>query len=309
MSVQNFIPEIWEARLLLNLHKAHVYGAGDVINRDYEGDIREFGDTVRISSIGPVTVSDYTRNTDIAAPQTLESAQQILQINQAKYFNFFVDDVDKAQSVTNIMDGAMYEAGYALADATDQYIAGLIAGNVSSANLIGSSASPKTDLATSGKPYSYMVQAAQLLDQANVASTGRWAIVPPWFYAYIRQDPTFLHPTIAGDVLLRMGRVDAGKQAEMGADGEMLAGPTAETVVGQIAGFTVYMSNNVPNTSSTAYQVLFGHKSAWSFAEQLTKTEAYRPPLRFGDAIKGLHVYGAKITRPNALALLYANPT
>lgn len=311
MSLANFIPEVWSARLLHNLHRAHVYGNAAVINRDYEGDITDFGDTVRINAIGTITVTDYTRNTDINAPQSVESAQTILSINQAKYFNFAIDDVDKAQIKPQVMDEAMYEAGYAMADVADQFIASQLAGNVASANLIGSSGSPITTMATAGVPYGYMVQAAQLLDQANVPQSGRWAIVPPWFYAYIRKDPTFLHPTIAGDVLLRLGRVNAGQMGDMngGPDGMVDSEPTAETLVGQIAGFTVYMSNNVPNSANTAYQVAFGHSSAWSYAEQVVKLEAYRPPYRFSDAMKGLHVYGAKVTRPQAIVLLYANPT
>lgn len=311
-SLANFIPEIWSARLLYNLHKAHVYGNAGVVNRDYEGEISAFGDTVRINAIGAITISDYTRNNDISAAQTVESAQTVLSIDQAKYFNFIVDDVDKAQIKPQVMDGAMWEAGYALADTTDTFIAALLSGNVATANVIASSGSPKTDLATDKVPYNYMVQAAQLLDQANVQQSGRWAIVPPWFYAYIRKDSNFLHATISGDVLLRMGLVAAGTQADMatpiGPGGG--SGPTADTYVGKIAGFDVYMSNNVPSVNNaTSYQIAFGHSSAWSFAEQLIEIEAYRPPLRFGDAVKGLHVYGGKVIRPQALVLLYANPT
>lgn len=308
MSLQNFIPQVWSARLLHNLHKAHVYGNAQVINRDYEGEITDFGDTVRIGAIGPITVSPYTRNTDINAPETVQSAQTILTIDQAMYFNFAVDDVDKAQIKPQVMDEAMFEAGYALADTTDTFIAGKIAGNVASANTIGSTASPQTDLATDGSGYNYLVTLAQYLDQSSVPQAGRWVIVPPWFYAYIRKDSRFIHPTPAGDVMLRLGRLNPGTSADMGA-GDDDYNVTAETVVGQIAGFTVFMSNNVPNSANTAYQVLAGHKLAWSYAEQIVKVEGYRPPYRFSDAVKGLHVYGAKVTRPNALALLYANPT
>jgi hypothetical protein len=306
MSLQNFIPQVWAARLQRNLHRAHVYGNPLVINRDYEGEIKNFGDTVRINAIGPITVSDYTRNTDINSPETVQSAQTVLSIDQAKYFNFGVDDVDQAQIRPQVMDEAMLEAGYAVADVTDQFIAGKISGNVATANTIGSAGSPQTDLATDGAGYGYLVALAQHLDESSVPQVGRWVIVPPWFYAYIRKDSRFIHPTPAGDVLLRTGRVDSAYDMGAGMDNPNV---TAETVVGQIAGFTVLMSNNVPNSSNTAYQIAAGHKIAWSFAEQVVKIEAYRPPYRFEDAVKGLHVYGAKVTRPNALALLYANPT
>ncbi len=295
MSLANFIPELWAGEFLHNLHRTHVYANPQVINRDYEGDIKNFGDTVRINAIGPVTVSDYTRNTDISAPQVLDSAQQILSINQAKYFNFVVDDLDKAQARPKAMSEAMYEAGYAVSDLTDQFVAGLAAGNVASGNTTGSSASPQTDLATDGKPYSYLVTMAKQLDQTNTPRADRWVVVPPWFYAYIRNDSKFTHATVTADVLLRQGTVD-------GAIGD-------DFHVGMIAGFDVWMSNNVPNASSLKYQIIAGHKSAWSYAEQIVEIEGYRPPLRFGDAVKGLHVYGGTVTRPQSLALLYANPT
>lgn len=298
MSLSNFIPSVWSARLLLNLHRAHVYANPLVINRDYEGDIRDFGDTVRINAIGAITVRDYTRDTDIVAPDALTSAQTLLTIDQAKYFNFAVDDLDKAQAQPKVMDGAMYEAGYAVADTSDQFIAGLAAGNVASTNLIGSSGSPKTDLATAGNAYGYMVTLNQKLTEANVPLSGRWIIVPPWFYAYIQKDPNFIHPTTLGDMMLRLGILNAGET------------PTdAALFVGMIANLSVFLSNNVPNSSGTSYQILAGHKIGWSYAEQIVKVEGYRPQYRFGDAMKGLHVYGAKVTRPNSLALLYANPT
>jgi hypothetical protein len=306
VSVANFIPQIWADQLLLNIHKAHVYGNPQVVNTDYEGDIKDFGDTVRISSIGTVTVSAYTRNTDMAAPQVLESAQTILSIDQAQYFNFAVDDLDKAQANVNIMEGAMAEAGYAVADVADQYLAGIAVAGVASANTIGSVASPETNMATASVPYGYLVQMAQLLDQSSVPQEGRWAIIPPWFYAYIRKDPNFLHSTELADILLRLGRLGpAIDTADLGGlEAEMAGKP-----MGQIAGFTIYMSNNVPNSSGTSYQILGGHKMAWSYAQQVVKVEGYRPQYRFADAVKGLHVYGSKVTRPQALVELVANPT
>lgn len=298
MSLANFIPNVWSAQLLTNLHKAHVFANPLVINRDYEGDISEFGDTVRINAIGAVTVRDYSRDTDIVSPDKLDSAQTLLTIDQAKYFNFAVDDLDKAQTKPKVMGGAMEEAAYAIADTSDSFIAGLAAGNVATANLLGSSGSPKTDLATAGVPYGYLVTLNQKLTEANVPLNGRWAIVPPWFYTYIQKDPTFLHSTNLGDLMLRLGILAPG---ETPSDAAMF--------VGMIGGMSIFMSNNVVNSSGTSYQILAGHKMAWSYAEQIVEIEAYRPEKRFGDAVKGLHVYGAKVVRPQALALLYANPT
>ena len=89
-----FIPTVWAARLLVALRKALVYGQAGVANRDYEGEIRKAGNTVKIASIGDVTVDNYTTNTDIADPEVLTDEEQTLLIDQAKYFNFYVDSVD-----------------------------------------------------------------------------------------------------------------------------------------------------------------------------------------------------------------------
>lgn len=283
MALSNFIPQVWSARLLENLRKSLVYGQALVINRDYEGEISQFGDTVKINSIGPVTVGTYTKNTDISDPETLDDAQLMLAINQAKYFNFQVDDIDAAQAKPKVMDAAMAEAAYALADAADQYIAGLYA-DIATANALGTTASPKTDLGTAGKPYQYLVDLKVLLDENNVPTNGRWVVVPPWYHGLLLRE----------DAFVETGSAQAEQRL---ANGE----------VGRVAGFTVFVSNNVPNTSATKYRVIAGHKMAWSFADQINKVEGYRPQKRFADAVKGLHLYGAKVTRSNALAVLVAN--
>ena len=285
MALTNFIPEIWSARLLQNLHKALVYGQPGIVNREYEGEIRDAGDTVRINAIGPVTIGTYTRNTNMSAPETLTDAQSILTIDQSKTFNFQIDDLDKVQQKPSVMDEAMREAAYALRDVMDQYIAGLYT-QAASANLIGTTASPKTDVLSGGtnKSYDYLVDLSVLLDNANVPDAGRWVVVPPWYHGVLLKDSRFVSTGSA--------------QAES---------RLANAVIGSAAGFTVIKSNNVPNTSATKYRIIAGHSMAWSMAMQVTKIEAYRPELRFADAVKGLQLYGAKVVRPQALAVLCAN--
>ena len=281
MAIDNFIPEVWSARLLENLRKALVYGQEGVINRDYEGEIRNVGDTVRINSIGPITIKDYTKNQDMDPPERLTGAQMLLQITEAKYFNFGVDDIDKAQQKPKVMDDAMREAAYGLRDVADQFIASLYTG-VAAGNTIGDDTTPVVPTATTA--YDYLVDLSVILDENNVPNEGRWVIVPPWFHGLLLKDDRFVKAgTAASDQRLRNGRV------------------------GEAAGFAVLKSNNVPNNSGTAYKIIAGHKIAWSYAEQILKVEAYRPEKRFEDAVKGLHVYGAKLVRPNAIAVLTAN--
>jgi len=285
VSLNNFIPTIWSARLLVNLYNDHVYGQAGVVNRDYEGEIQNLGDTVKIQAIGPVTISDYTKNTNLQDPQALDDSSMILTIEKSKSFNFAIDDVDKAQGNVNVMDGAMREAAYALGEVSDQYLAGMYT-QVSANNTIGSDNSPVVPTAnTAGSSaYEYLVDLGTLLTQSNVPKQGRWCIVPPWFHGLLQKDDRFVKQVtpVGTDVLL---------------NGQ----------VGRAAGFNILESNNVPNTNGAKYKIMAGHPMAISFAEQINKVEAYRPEKRFADAMKGLHLFGGKVVRPQGFAVLTAS--
>lgn len=283
MALTNFIPQIWSARLLQNLHKAQVFTQAGVANRDYEGEISGAGSSVIINNIGAVTVGSYTKNTDISDPETLTDGTRTLTIDQQKYFAFQIDDIDKVQQKPKVMDEAMREAAYALADTADAYMASLYT-DADSGNLIGSTGAPKTDLGDAGAAYEYLLELGVLLTNAKVTKMGRFVIVPPWFVSLLLKDQRFVNTGSA--------------QAEA---------RLANAEVGRAAGFTVLESLNVPNTTSAKYRIIAGHPSAWSFAEQIASIEAYRMEKRFADAVKGLHVYGAKVVRPTALAVLTAD--
>jgi N4-gp56 family major capsid protein len=280
MALDNFIPEIWSARLLENLHKSLIFGQEGVVNRDYEGEIRAFGDTVRINSIGPISVGNYIKNTDIPAPDVLDGEQEVLAIDQAKYFNFLIDDIDKAQQNPKVMDNAMAEAAYALADVADQYIASLY---TDAGSAIGDDTTPIVPTAETA--YETLVSASIRLDENNIPKAGRFVVVPPWFYGLLLTDDRFVKVGSAmSDQVLRNGQV------------------------GQAAGFTIYESNNIANTTGTLYKIVAGSPMAITFAEQINTIEAYRPEKRFADAVKGLYLYGAKVIRPEALVVITANP-
>lgn len=278
MAVTAFIPQLWSARLLAHLDAAHVYA--NLVNRDYEGEIRNYGDTVKIQQIGDITVGDYTKNTDITDPQQLSGTSQSLVIDQGKFFNFQIDDVDNAQTNPKLMDEAMMRSAYALADVTDKFIAGKYT-DVPSANQVGNDSTPI--VVTKTNVYEQFVALAEKLDEANVPRMGRWTVISPWVYALLLQNDLFVHATQKGDSVIANGEV------------------------GSVAGFTVYNSNNVPNTSGAKYKILAGTNAGISYAEQVVKTEAYRMEKRFADAVKGLHVYGAKTVQPNCLACLTAS--
>lgn len=282
-ALTNFIPQIWSAQLLVSLKNALVYGQEGVVNRNYEGEISSYGDTVKINSIGSVTIGDYTKDTDMTDPETLSGAQTTLTIDQSKYFNFQIDDVDKAQTNPKIMSQAMVESAYALRNTADGFIASKMVAGVKISNVIGSDATP--EVATAENAIDLLVDLGVKLDENNVPEEGRWVVLPPFYHGLIEKSPKFQYTPNGMTEVVKNG------------------------VVGKIAGFTVLKSNCVPNTSGTKYKILAGHAIATTYAEQVNDVEAYRPEKRFADAVKGLHLYGAKVVRPEALALLTVNKT
>lgn len=286
MAVTTFIPELWNARLLYALEKAHV--ATNLVNRNYEGEIRNHGDTVHLNTIGAITVKSYTKNTDIADPEVLSTTDQTLVIDQSKYFNFQVDDVDKVQAAGELVDTAMGRAAYALADVSDAYLLGVIAAGAAAGNTIGSAAAPVA--LTGSNVYENIVKLKTKLDKANVPNTGRTIVVPPDVHSLLLLDDRFAKSTAT-----------AGQEA-------LING-----LVGRIAGFDVYMSNNVKtgigtDTGKTPYfEITAQITDATTYAEQIIKTEAYRMEKRFADAVKGLHVYGAKVTDGTKIAKILAS--
>src|SRR5689334_12725539 len=119
MSLVNFIPTVWSGTMLRYLDKAHVFAQPGVVNRDYEGEIAAFGDSVKINQLGPITISDYTKNTDLSTPEALNGNQTVLVIDKAKSFNFQVDDIDRAQQTPKVMQTAMERSAYGIADVVD----------------------------------------------------------------------------------------------------------------------------------------------------------------------------------------------
>lgn len=287
-SIDNFIPTVWSARILVALQKALVYAQPNIVNRDYEGEISELGNTVNINSVGDPTIFDYTKNTDMPPAETLTGAQRQLTITQAKAFNFQVDDIDKLQQQPKVFSTALARAAYRLADTADQYLAAqLYAG--CTLNTIGTLMNPivaPTPTSGSSGAYEQLVDLGTLLDQSNVPTDGRWAVITPWYHGVLVKDQRFVSYA-AIDVLYNRQ-------------------------VGEAAGFAILVSNNVPSVaapsgasnSTVRNIVLAGHEMAGTYAEQINQVEAYRPERRFGDAVKGLHLYGSAIVRPEAIAAL-----
>lgn len=216
MTISHFQPEVWAANLLVTLNKSLVFGSDAVVNRDYEGDISSFGDTVHITSIADPTISDYTKDTDLSSPQALTDSEQLLTIDQAKSFNFQIDDIDKAQVRNDgaLMAEATRRAAFGLRDKADQRIAAIMAGGAGTSLGV-------IDGTTATNVYDNLVVPASVaLDEANVPEEMRWLILSPSAYGKLQLDSRFIKQNEAGTNALHTG------------------------LVGEAAGFTIYKSNN-----------------------------------------------------------------
>lgn len=278
MALDDTIRQVWARALLRNLQKTQVFAQPGITNRNYEGEVREWGDRVHIQAIGTVNVIAYTKNTDLSALQVLDDTKQTLLIDQQDAFNVFLDDIDRVQTNPGLAAELSVEAAYALADDTDEFLAALMVAGASAGNAVTAAA-----LTTAGKAYEALVDAGVALDEANIPSQGRFAVIPPWFHGVILKDDRFVsNGTPATDSRLRNG------------------------IVGEAAGFTLVKSNNVTANDSDESQIVAGVPSATTFAEQISKVESIRNDKRFGDNVRGLHVYGAKVIRPEGLAVITA---
>ena len=281
MSVNNFVPEVWSAKILDKLNKTMVLA--NLCNRDYEGEISASGDTVRINEIGDITINTYTKNSTTALTiQELTDAQQILEINRARYFAFKLDDVDQAQTKPKLMEKAIERAAYNMSDDIDTYIAesmssgGFFAGTDSTQ--LGSTGTALS--VTSTLVITALGWAARIMDQNDVTNMGRWAVVSPAIH----------HQMITARIV-----------QDTNNSNYISAGPNA---VGNFYGFNIYVSNNIylGSAASSQYHCLFGNSMGVTFANQLAKVEAFDlGAAGFGDAVKGLNLYGMKITRPAAI--------
>lgn len=282
MSITNFQPEIWAAEILVNLREALVYAG--LCNRDYEGDIAQAGDTVHITSFGKPTISTYSKYGTLNYEQLADDTRA-LAIDQAKSFSFGVDDIDKRQALGGFVENAMSDAGFGLAEVADIFAAATMKAAVDgTANDIGA----VTDSLTTNNFYGdVLVEMRTRLTRSKCPKPGRWVVLPPEVLADVLQDNRFINAQAAAD---------AGMALHEGA-------------VGRIVGFDVFESINVPTDTVGVYDIIGGHPIATTYADQILETEAVRLIDYIGDGLRGLHVYGAKVTRPECLAMASVTPS
>ena len=289
-----FLPSIYSKKVLNFFRKSSVVEA--ITNTDYAGEISAYGDSVKIIKEPVISVYDYTRGSDTT--QTKLTDQELtLVVDSAKAFKFIVDDIETKMSHVNFKEVASSSAAYALKDSFDAaVIANMFSGlstsspdhtlGADSATALGAGVydgAGSVDLGTSGEtdPLDLMARMARLLDEQNVPEEGRWFVAGPDFYEQLSQSGSKLLSVDynAGQGSIRNGLVSSGK----------------------LRGFSMYKSNNIAATSNATGKCLAGHISSTATAQTIISTEVLRDPSSFGDIVRGLHVYGSKVLRPEAI--------
>ena len=271
MAISNFIPTVWSENLYSQLDKQYI--AAKNCNREFEGDISEMGSVVNIIGVGEIDVFDYNKDTDMSDPQALSDTLRSLTINRAKAFNFQIDDIDRAQCTPKLMDEAMKVAASALANEADKHIYSLC---------IQAAWDVMDDNATVDNIIDHIIEARTILFRNNVTNASDIIVE--------------VSPDIAG--LILKAKIDLSTDN---------ADALENGCIGSIAGCKIFVSNNivtVDDTDTVYHKCLVRTKRAIAFAEQLSEIVAYRPEKRFADAVKGLHLYGAKVVYPNEMVRL-----
>lgn len=274
-----FIPEIWSKKLNQMLEKNCVMM--QCVNKNWEGEISQQGDTVKIITPADVTVSTLT--SDNITYTSLAPKSQDLVIDQKKFFAFKIDDVAKVQSNMDIMEAHLVNAKKAIEEVQDSYLLAMHT-DVTESNTVGSESSPITlDKSTI---YEHFVKLSLALKNSDAVHTGvrPWVVINPNIESYLLQSPEFIKAYNVADKTLRDG------------------------AIGRIAGMDVLVSTNLTDIDNK-YYVLAGTNDAITFASQLAKIESLRDKDSFSDLVRGLYLYGAKTVQPKALAKMIVSST
>lgn len=346
MAITKFVPEIWAATLLTTLEKSLVYAGAPCVNRDYEGEISQKGDTVRVSSFGAPSIVDYTKDTDLTI-ETLTDSEQSLLIEKSKAFAFEVDDIDMRQMVNGgaAMTDAARQAAYGLRDVADQYVASKMI--LGASNTLG-----VIDGTTATNVYDKLIVPMRTkLHKANIPTEGRFMVLDPYVTEKLLLDSRFIKVNESGSAEAMqnglIGRIGGFNILESNnapvsnrsITAEVTVATTAKTITGAagtfsqgdigltVAGTRITAGSKIASVnadgsvatmdaagatagtqtdtvlSGGGYVAIAGTSMATSYAEQISKVEAIRPEKRFADALKGLHLYGAKVFRGSALVV------
>jgi hypothetical protein len=286
-------PEIWSGKTLVKFYTSTVFA--EISNTDYEGEIKNAGDTVHIRTIPDITINDYYIGEDLKYERPPTTVVDLL-IDKGKSYALAINDVEKLQSDLAYVEKWTDDAGEQLAISIDSGILSDVYADVhaSNAGATAGAVSSSLDMGATGAPVSldktnvldYIVDMGTVLDEQDIPQTSRWVVLTALFCGMIKKSD-LKDASLAGDgtSILRNGRM------------------------GAIDRFTLYSSNQVATTTdgaNTAYNCIFGHPAALTFASQLVKNETLKNPWDFGDLLRGLQVYGYKVIKTEAMGHFYA---
>jgi len=281
MALQNFIKTVWIAGIMRALDKAQVFAS--LANNDYQGQLVNLGDRVKIMMIGDIAVTSYAKDADITSPEDIQDAASELIADQAYYFNFKANDVEAVQQKSALLNEATSRAAYGFRDKVDQFFAGLYA--QAGIQLYASATTPWD--VTSLNVEDVLLAANEAAGVANIPKEGRYLVVPEWFQTKLVL--AGLATKTANDQLYTNGFIQ------------------------RVLGWDIYQSNNVSQTNPATgdHAKIFGgiKGQSTSFADVISTIEAYRPEKRFEDAVKGLYVFGGKVIRPDMTLVIHADKT
>lgn len=263
-NVSNFIPTIWSTKILRTLEDTLV--AKKICSREHEGEIKKAGDTVKFNGLSDPTISTYAGSVTY---EELQDASVTMLIDQQKYFAFKIDDVDKAQMNIDAKDSQAARAAYKLRETADSFVlskyteaVNSVSGTITTANVL-----------------SKVGAVSQKLAERNVPENDRFIIVPPW-------------------VKLKLELAGVKFQINNGING------SGGMAWAKVMNLDVFETNQVINTGTEdtpISQCLAGAYNSIVYADQIVETEAIRLESQFANAVRGLHVYGAKVIRPDLL--------
>ena len=298
--INKYTALLYAKKLLIKFYAKTVYG--EIANREYEGEISKQGDKIIIRTRPDVAVFDYTKNMDLRAHrQTPESPTVELSIDYAKAYSIGIDDIDKLQNDVNALDEWAQDASEQLGISIDRSVInamwascdalnqGATAGKISGSYNLGAPGTNGSNLAelTKANILDYIVYCDAVLSEQNIPITDRWMLLPEWAKALIN----------TSDLRSALFTGDSSNQS------------LRNGKIGQISNFTIYASNNVTSVAegtATCWPIVFGHKSALTFASQLVKNRTLELQDTFGSVMEGLHVYGFQVVKPSAMGYIYA---
>jgi hypothetical protein len=271
-----FNTEVWSRLLIKNLDQINVMLPH--VNRDYEGQIKNLGDTVQVRTLGSVTMGAYTKDSTSISYEDLVPVLEAMTIADAQYFAFKVDSVDIAQNDLDALNLYAQRAAVAINNKIEAKILATYTAVHANNKIVAAGPGPIT--LTTSNIYSQLVEARARLSKFNVQPQGRWCVIDPDTTSLLLRSDEFVRATDLGDRVVQNGTVDGA-----------LASPG---FIGRCAGFNIFESNQTPNTGGSKY-LLFGDDMAIAYAAQLREVETLRLQVSFHTAVRGLLLHDTKV--------------